>query len=118
MNTDKILAEKIASEYVKKETSKIVALKKLDAKAKQGAQIFAYTFGIVMALLFGAGMCLAMEEISLFAGYDMLVGVIFGLIGIAGMALNYTFYKKILNYGKQKYGNDIILLAKEIADEQ
>lgn len=43
MNTDKILAEKIASEYVKKETSKIVALKKLDAKAKQGAQIFAYT---------------------------------------------------------------------------
>ena len=118
MNTDKILAEKIASEYVKKETSKIVALKKLDAKAKQGAQIFAYTFGIVMALLFGAGMCLAMEEISLFAGYDMLVGVIFGLIGIAGMAIIYTIYKKILNYGKQKYGNDIILLAKEIAEEK
>ena len=110
MNTDKILAEKIASEYVKKETSKITALKKLDAKAKQGAQIFAYTFGIIMSLVFGTGMCLAMKEISLFAGYDMLVGVILGL--------NYYIYKKILNYGKQKYGNDIILLAKEIADEQ
>jgi hypothetical protein len=118
MNTDKILAEKIASEYVKKETSKITALKKLDAKAKQGAQIFAYTFGIIMSLVFGTGMCLAMKEISLFAGYDMLVGVILGLIGIAGMSVNYYIYKKILNYGKQKYGNDIILLAKEIADEQ
>jgi hypothetical protein len=48
----------------------------------------------------------------------MLVGVILGLIGIAGMSVNYYIYKKILNYGKQKYGNDIILLAKEIADEQ
>ena len=41
MNTDKILAEKIASEYAPKETSKIVALKKLDKKAKEGATIFA-----------------------------------------------------------------------------
>ena len=38
MNTDKILAEKIASEYAPKQTSKIVALKKLDNKAKQGAK--------------------------------------------------------------------------------
>ena len=35
MNTDKIYAEKIASEYAPKQTSKIVALKKLDAKAAQ-----------------------------------------------------------------------------------
>ena len=34
MNTDKILAEKIASEYAPKETSKIVALKKLDRNKK------------------------------------------------------------------------------------
>lgn len=35
MNTDKIFAEKLASEYAPKETSKIVALKKLDRKTKQ-----------------------------------------------------------------------------------
>ena len=53
MNTDKIYAEKIASEYAPKETSKIVALKKLDALAKRGANVFAYTFGIISTLVFG-----------------------------------------------------------------
>ena len=47
MNTDKIIAEQIASEYAPKKTSKVVALKKLDKKAKQGAQIFSLAFGII-----------------------------------------------------------------------
>ena len=34
MNTDKILAEAIAKDYAPKDNSKIVALKKLDKKAK------------------------------------------------------------------------------------
>ena len=34
MNTDKIIAESIAKDYAPKESSKIVALKKLDKKAK------------------------------------------------------------------------------------
>lgn len=37
MNTDKIYAEQIANEYAPKDTSKIVALRKLDAKAKTSA---------------------------------------------------------------------------------
>ena len=57
MNTDKAYAEKIASEYAPKETRKIVALKKLDNRAKRPADIFAYTFGILMALTLGVGMC-------------------------------------------------------------
>ena len=47
MNTDKIYAEAIANEYAPKDTSKVLALKKLDRKAKNKANIFAYTFGIV-----------------------------------------------------------------------
>lgn len=47
MNTDKIYAEQIANEYAPKDTSKIVALKKLDAKAKMPANIFTYTLGIL-----------------------------------------------------------------------
>ncbi|MBE7026071.1 MAG: dihydropteridine reductase, partial [Ruminococcaceae bacterium] len=34
MNTDKIIAESIAKDYAPKESSKIVALKKLDNRAK------------------------------------------------------------------------------------
>lgn len=39
MNTDKIYAERLASEYTPKETPKVVALRKLDAKAKLPANI-------------------------------------------------------------------------------
>ena len=49
MNTDKIFAEAIANEYSVKTTSKVVALKKLDRKAKNPANLFAYTFGIAEA---------------------------------------------------------------------
>ena len=53
MNTDKVIAENIASQYAPKKTSKIVALKKLDRKAKLGAEIFGYSFGIIFSLIIG-----------------------------------------------------------------
>lgn len=61
MNTDKIYAEAIANEYAPKDTSKVVALKKLDRKAKQPANIFTFSFGVVMALVLGTGMCLSIR---------------------------------------------------------
>ena len=64
MNTDKILAEKIASEYAPKKTNKLIALKKLDRKAKKTAEIFAYTFGIIGTLVLGTGMSFAMGVIG------------------------------------------------------
>ncbi len=59
MNTDKIFAEAIANEYAPKDTSKVVALRKLDRKAKNPANIFAYSFGVLMTLVLGLGMCLS-----------------------------------------------------------
>ena len=117
MNTDKIIAEKIASEYAPKNTNKLQALKKLDRKAKQGAEIFAYTFGIISSLILGTGMCFAMEIIGNKTIVTMILGIIIGLIGIFGVSINYFIYKKLLNKGKMKYGSDIIQLAKEITEE-
>lgn len=57
MNTDKIYAQQIANEYTPKDTSKIVKLRKLDKKAKQGANIFAYSFGL-LAHWFSGSECL------------------------------------------------------------
>lgn len=117
MNTDKTYAEKIASEYAPKETRKVVALKKLDKRAKAPANVFAYTFGIVMALLLGVGMCLSMNVIGGGGTLFMIVGVIIGIIGIAGVSVNYPIYRSILDNSKKKYSADIIALAKEIAEE-
>lgn len=64
MNTDKTYAEQLAAEYAPKDTSRIVALRKLDRRAKLPATVFAYTLGIVSALVMGAGMCLSIPARS------------------------------------------------------
>ena len=116
MNTDKIIAESIAKDYAPKESSKLVALKKLDNKAKLPATIFTYTWGIVSALVFGTGMCLAMQVIgSGLAG--MVLGIAVGIIGMIGCVVNYPIYKKMLEKGKAKYAYEIVQLAREIADK-
>ncbi|MBQ7125028.1 MAG: dihydropteridine reductase [Clostridia bacterium] len=117
MNTDKIFAEALANEYAPKKASKVVALKKLDMKAKNPANIFAYTFGIIMCLLFGTGMCLGMKVIGPDSVVFFILGIILGIIGIVGMSVNYSIYKKLLEKGKQKYAFEIITLAKEICEE-
>ena len=117
MNTDKVYAERIASEYAPKETRKVVALKKLDRKAKMPANVFAYVFGVVMTLLLGVGMCLTMNVIGGGGALFMVLGVIIGVIGIVGVSINYLIYKKILNKSMEKYSADIIALAKEIEEE-
>ena len=117
MKTDKIIAEKIASEYAPKEDRKIVALMKLNRKAKQGAEIFAYTFGIVSSLILGTGMSFAMGGIGDGSLTTMIIGIVVGVIGIFGVSINYFIYKKFIEKGKNKYGSDIIRLAKEIAEE-
>ncbi len=116
MNTDKIYAENIANEYSPKSTSKAVALKKLDKKAKAPAEIFAFTFGIIMCLVFGTGMCMSMRVIGPMTTEFFILGIFVGIIGMIGMGINYPIYKKILEKGKSKYAYDIIKLAREICE--
>ncbi len=116
MNTDKIIAESIAKDYAPKESSKLVALKKLDNKAKLPATIFTYSWGIVSALVFGTGMCLAMQVIgSGLAG--MVLGIVVGIIGMIGCGVNYPIYKKMLEKSKAKYAYEIVELARQISEQ-
>ena len=117
MNTDKIFAESIAKEYAPKDSSKIVALRKLDRKAKLPATIFTCTWGIISALVFGTGMCLGMQVIG--SGITgMVIGIIVGIIGMIGCGVNYPIYKKMLENGKKKYAYEIVQLAREISESK
>jgi len=117
MNTDKIYAEHLANEYAPKDDSKVIALRKLDARAKLPATIFTYTFGILSSLITGTGMCLSMDVIGNSSPTMFVLGIIIGIIGLVGMGVNYPMYKKILAKGKQKYAFEIMELAKEISAE-
>jgi len=115
MNTDKIYAESIANQYAPKDTSKVVALRKLDRKAKQPSEIFAYTFGILSSLVLGTGMYLSMGVIGGSGTAAFAAGIILGVVGILGVSLNYPLYKKNRSAGMKKYAGDIMHLAKEIS---
>ena len=116
MNTDKIYAESIAKEYAPKEHSKIIALRKLDAKAKRPAVIFAYIFGIISTLVSGTGMCLSMQVIGGTLPLTIL-GIVIGIIGFSCTGLNYPIYKKLLEKNKRKYAFEIVELANQIVKE-
>ena len=117
MNTDKILAEAIAKDYAPKVNSKIVALKKLDKKAKLPATIFTYTFGIISALIVGTGMSLAMQVIG--SGVvSMVTGIVTGIMGFVLCGINYPIYKRMLERDKAKYAYEIVELAREISEEK
>lgn len=115
MNTDKIYAEQIANEYTPKNTSKVAALRKLDARAKLPATIITYSVGIISALVFGTGMCLAMGQIGSGTPGSFTLGIVIGVLGMVGMGINYPIYKRILENGKKKYAFEIMELAKEIS---
>lgn len=118
MNTDKIYAQKIASEYSKQQTSKAKALKRLDAWIKKPAKIFAYVFGSILTLFLGVGMCLSMGILGNATIATLIVGILMGLVGIVGVSLNYFIYKRILNKRKEQNANDVLILAKEVMEEE
>ena len=113
MNTDKIYAESIAKDYAPKDNSKIVALRKLDNRAKLPATIFTYSCGIISSLVFGTGMCLAMKVI----GNSMVLGIIIGIIGLIGCGVNYPIYKRMLEKDKAKYAYEIVEFARQISEQ-
>ena len=117
MNTDKIFAEQIANEYAPKDTSKVVALRKLDARAKLPATVFTYSLGVISSLVLGIGMCLAMGQIGSGTTVSFVLGIVIGIVGMIGMGVNYPFYKRILENGKKKYAFEIMELAKEISEK-
>lgn len=116
-NLDTVYAEKIAAEYDQQPASKLIALKKLDTKAKLPSLIFAYTFGVLGALILGVGMCLCMGQIGAGLAMAIPLGVVIGVVGIVMVSVNYPIYKKLLAKGKKRYAFEVMELAKEISAE-
>lgn len=116
MNTDKTYAEQLAAEYAPKDTSKVVALRKLDRRAKLPAAVFTYAFGIASALVMGVGMCLSMGVIGGGGALMTGVGVVVGIVGLVLAGVNYPIYRRMLARGRERYAADIVRLASQIAE--
>ena len=64
MIDQEFMVEKIRSQYTEQQHTELDALKALDAKVKKPANVFAYTYGSVSAIIMGAGMSLVMTDIG------------------------------------------------------
>lgn len=120
-NDQDFLVQKIRTQYTEKENTQLDALKELDKKVKKPANVFAYTFGTIGALVMGSGMSLAMNVIEpgtyfgvTIGENTMLPGIVTGLVGIAMVGINYPIYKSILGSRRNKYADKIIALSDEI----
>lgn len=108
-----LVVKMIKEDYEIKEDDNLIKLKKLNRKAKMPSTIFAYTFGLISALILGFGMSIALGAIL----KDLMVfGYIMGVIGLILVSINYPIYKKILNHGKNKYKDEIIELSNLILE--
>lgn len=97
----------------REEDSSLEKLKKKDKKVRLPAEIFAYTFGIIGALVLGVGMCMAMEVI----GGLFVPGIVIGVVGIAMVCVNYFIYKAILSSRKKKYAKEILEMSSALLNE-
>ena len=115
-NNQQQAASKIRDKYVEKPTSELDELRELDARVKRPANVFAYVYGSISAMVMGAGMSLVMTDVGSLIGLtDSLVpGIAIGLVGMVLALLTYPLYKGILNSRKKKYGEKILSLSEKI----
>ena len=118
-NSQNYMVEKIRSQYIEKESTELDALRKLDAKVKKPANIFAYVFGGLGAVVMGSGMSLIMTDIGEKIGMTevMIPGIIIGVVGMFVVLINYPIYKKILGSRRKKYADEIIALSDKITNQ-
>jgi hypothetical protein len=110
------IVQKIRTQYTEKQYTELEELKALDAKAKKPANIFAYIYGSVGAIVMGSGMSLVMTDIGAMIGLasTMVPGIVVGIVGLGMVLSTYPIYKRILNACKKKYAPQIMALSEKI----
>ena len=118
-NDQQFMAQRIRTQYMEKTPSELDALRELDAKVKRPANVFAYIFGSISAVVMGAGMSLVMTDIGAAIGITsaLVPGIAIGIVGLGMALLTYPIYKGILNARKKKYGAEILSLSDKIMNK-
>ena len=110
----------IRKKYITEEKNedKMTQLRRLDAEVTQKATVASLVLGIIGALVLGIGMSLIMTDIGEIIGLigipSMVVGIIFGVIGIILVCLAYPIYIHISKKEREKIAPEIIRLTEEL----
>lgn len=115
-NDQEFLVQKIRTQYTEKEHTELDELKELDKKVKRPANVFAYIFGSISAIIMGSGMSLVMTDIGTTIGMEnaMVPGIVIGVVGMLMAIINYPIHKSVLASRRKKYAEQIMKLSDKI----
>ncbi|MBO5324149.1 MAG: hypothetical protein J6A88_08650 [Oscillospiraceae bacterium] len=100
----------IRKKYLPREETKLEELKRLDHLVQNSGVTESLCAGIGGCLIFGLGLCLAMQVI----GNAMWLGILLGLIGAVGMILAYPIKQKVYSKAKAEHTSRILELTIEL----
>lgn len=103
----------IRKKYLPRGETKLEELKRLDRLVQNSGVTESLCAGIGGCLVFGLGLCLAMEVI----GHMIWLGVILGLIGTAGILAAFPVYRKFFNKAKAQHTPRILELAAQLSGQ-
>ena len=90
----------------KKQHTNLDKLKKLDARVESTAMVCALSWGIISTLILGVGMtCVLVWN-------QPVIGVIVGIIGLAGALYAWPLYQKVLAKQRKKAAPEILRLSE------
>jgi len=105
--------QEIRSKYLPREESKLEELKRLDYTVQNSGMIESLCAGIGGVLIFGLGLCLAMQVIG--SGvFNIVLGILLGIVGMIGMIIAYPVYRKMVQKAKAEYAPRILQLTDEL----
>ena len=104
----------IRKKYLPQEESKLEELKRLDNTVQTSGMTESLSTGIVGVLVFGLGLCLAMQVI-VSGQFFRILGIVVGIIGSAIMLSAYPIYRKVMEKAKDKYAPRILELTEELS---
>ena len=103
----------IRKKYLPREESKLEELKRLDYTVQSSGMVESLSVGSGGVLIFGLGMCLAMQVIG--SGLVLkILGILIGIIGILGMLVAYPVYRRVFEKTKEKHLPRILELTAEL----
>lgn len=107
---EKAEVRRIREKYLPPEEDKMALLRKLDRRATDKATTCALIVGTIFSLLLGGGMSLCM----VWGDRWMVMGIVLGVIGMAGCALAYPLYLRITRRERERVAPQILKLTEEL----
>ena len=109
---------KIREKYQPKVEDDMSKLRKLDAEVTNKATMNSLVIGIIGALIMGTGMSFVMTDLGTVFGlqgnFNLVVGIMVGLVGLALAGAAYPMYRKVLKREREKAAPEILRLTEEL----